>query len=371
MLEFMVKTPQTLLEPRTPAILYCDESGNTGSNLNDPDQPFYVLAGLVVPEGAAPAVEDLVNRLRREAAIRSPEVKAAALMNSSRGRQAIGRFLTDVFEVHTALFVGVYEKRFGICARIVDDCFDGACNSRVDIRLKGDPLGKQRIANRLYRALGDESLRKWAGAWRKGDRDSLVAGTKGLSAALRKVRKKDLAFKIDGSLENIDEWLPKPSALESINLPVWIATFMQVEYFCEATGLGPVEIVHDEITQFDAAYQEELAIFQRGTRYVRVGPHGTPFVSGLRRLTTYRSASSKSSLVLQAADVIASATCLFLKRTAKHTSLYRSLEPIDTFLRRLSFISTLVTGVKHIDWMIAEPTLAHLANLPRAGRVPR
>jgi len=189
-----------------------------------------------------------------------------------------------------------------------------------------------------------------------------VAATKGLSAALRKVREKDLAFKIDGSLENIDEWLPKPSAVESINLPVWVATFMQVEYFCEAAGLGPVEIVHDEITRFDSAYQEVLAIFKRGTPYVHVGPHGTPFVSGLRRLTTYQSASSKSSLLLQAADVIASASCLFLKRTAKDTSLHRSLEPIDTFLRRLSFISTLVIGVKHIDWMIAEPTLAHLAN---------
>src|SRR5213594_629815 len=135
MVAFMGKPPDSSAPDRTPATLYCDESGNTGSNLNDPDQPFYVLAGLVVPEGAAPAVEDLVNRLRPDAAIRSAEVKAAVLMNSSRGRQAIGRFLTEVFEVHTALFVGVYEKRFGICARIVDDCFDGAYNSRVDIRL--------------------------------------------------------------------------------------------------------------------------------------------------------------------------------------------------------------------------------------------
>lgn len=33
-------------------LIYIDESGNTGKNLADPQQPVFVLGALVIPEGS-------------------------------------------------------------------------------------------------------------------------------------------------------------------------------------------------------------------------------------------------------------------------------------------------------------------------------
>ena len=101
-----------------------------------------------------------------------------------------------------------------------------------------------------------------------------------------------------------------------------------------------------------------------------VGPQGSPWVEGLRRLRTYRSVSSKSCIPLQAADVVTSSTGGFLKRASSEGSLDSALEPIDTFLRHLTFLSTLVVGVKHIHWIVSDLTLARIASLPRAATAP-
>jgi hypothetical protein len=39
-------------------LVYFDESGNSGNNLNDPDQPIFVLGALIVPETCWQSVED-------------------------------------------------------------------------------------------------------------------------------------------------------------------------------------------------------------------------------------------------------------------------------------------------------------------------
>ena len=360
----MEQHPGSAPQPRSPGTLYCDESGNTGSNLNDLDQPFYVLAGLVIPDGEAPSVEALVQRLRVEGAVQSWEMKAGALMKTSRGRPALGRFLMGIRKMHVGVFVGVYEKRFGICARMVDDCLDASYNDRVEIGRMDNPLVKQRHANTLYDALGDDTLRPWADAWRKGDQSLLVAATRDVCAALRKAGKKRLAHQIEGALVHADSWVQPASALESVNLPVWIDFYMRVEYFCEAAGLGPVQIVHDEIPQFAAAYQEALRHDQQGRHHILIGPHGTPWVHGIRRLTEYKSKSSLSCISLQAADAVASSVGGFLKGSSESGRIDPVLAPVAEFIAYLETVSTLLVGVKHVNMMVARSKYNLLANLP-------
>src|SRR3954468_19134734 len=46
-------------------LVYFDESGNSGNNLNDSDQPIFVLGALIVPEDCWQAVEaDLEKELQ-------------------------------------------------------------------------------------------------------------------------------------------------------------------------------------------------------------------------------------------------------------------------------------------------------------------
>ncbi len=55
-------------------LVYFDESGNSGNNLNDPEQPIFVLGALIVPETCWQAVE---SDLEAELAKHFPEIAAA------------------------------------------------------------------------------------------------------------------------------------------------------------------------------------------------------------------------------------------------------------------------------------------------------
>lgn len=41
-------------------LIYLDESGNSGNNLSDPQQPIFVLGALIVPEQKWKAIEEAV-----------------------------------------------------------------------------------------------------------------------------------------------------------------------------------------------------------------------------------------------------------------------------------------------------------------------
>lgn len=43
-------------------LIYIDESGNTGRNLTDPQQPVFVLGALVVPEGLWQSIENALEK---------------------------------------------------------------------------------------------------------------------------------------------------------------------------------------------------------------------------------------------------------------------------------------------------------------------
>lgn len=62
-------------------LVYFDESGNSGNNLNDSDQPIFVLGGLIVPEADWQAVEqDLEASLSKH----FPALAESAAENSRR-----------------------------------------------------------------------------------------------------------------------------------------------------------------------------------------------------------------------------------------------------------------------------------------------
>lgn len=63
-------------------LIYLDESGNTGNNLNDPQQPVFVLCALIVPEAIwLPLERDLLQMLAEHLPLRTEhdEVHAADL----------------------------------------------------------------------------------------------------------------------------------------------------------------------------------------------------------------------------------------------------------------------------------------------------
>jgi hypothetical protein len=95
--------------------LYIDESGYTGENLLDAEQPTFVLASLVISDDAA-------SQLARQV---FPHVKAAELKHSSlvkrpQGRQMVLQFLKALRPVSKGAATFIVHKEFCVVAKLVD-----------------------------------------------------------------------------------------------------------------------------------------------------------------------------------------------------------------------------------------------------------
>lgn len=99
------------------AILYCDESGQTGENLLDPSQPFFSYAALRIDPLKA---QEAANRLIKDYRIQG-EIKSSNLLKYSKGRQAVTQIL---HEFHHDAKVVVHHKLFAATGKLFEYIFE-------------------------------------------------------------------------------------------------------------------------------------------------------------------------------------------------------------------------------------------------------
>lgn len=94
--------------------IYCDEAGNTGANLLDPEQPFFVLASNDFSEEESAALLDHVQSAQ------GAEPKFSTLRRTPDGIARLIRFLSDPRLNKDRVCIDVYHKRYMIVTKLVD-----------------------------------------------------------------------------------------------------------------------------------------------------------------------------------------------------------------------------------------------------------
>lgn len=96
------------------AVVYFDESGNTGQDLLNRDQPVFTLASVHF----APEVEAELGAIF--AGVRAAELKYSALKRNSRGQQMVLDFLRHAAVTSETVKVALINKRYMLYAKLVD-----------------------------------------------------------------------------------------------------------------------------------------------------------------------------------------------------------------------------------------------------------
>jgi hypothetical protein len=112
--------------------IFFDESGYTGRNLQDPDQPYFVYAGVMVePEAAARILDRWITTydIPRGA---NGEVKTSSLLTSSNRRrhEAVTALLAEIAPM---VSVAIFEKRFCLAAKFFDYVFDPILLPKIEL----------------------------------------------------------------------------------------------------------------------------------------------------------------------------------------------------------------------------------------------
>jgi len=357
--------------PPDDVIIYCDESGNSGPNYVDPNQPFFALASWCMPYAQLGEIAAVVETHRQTYSGRAPELKASNILRSQRGKEGAVSLLSTLGKLGCVPVFVIAEKRYCVAGKIVETFLDPAFNPLVNNWFIPDTTTKQEIANTLYDRLPESVLNNFAAAYRDPTREVLQYSLDEIVASVRSSINPELADLIQGSGPKIGEIadVERAAALlgnvqATLNLPALASLLMMIELLARNGCIAPRKFVHDEIRTYQEGYQKMFGIMRSAGEGAFEFPNGSMALYPLRNIPIFELAKSHVTPMIQAADVLAGATT-HLARLAMSGS---GIAGIDVELAELIFPALLSSDLR-IGWSIGSDTWVRALGRSYFGRM--
>jgi len=304
---------------------YCDESGNTGANLLDPNQPILMVGGWVINDDYIETAESIVSKYNRLLKPRANELHGVQLLKSEIGTRAILHLIHDLCELNCLPVCQFAEKRFRLAGHVIEVFLAPESNPYIPKSFDFKDKGKPELADKIY-SLPDELLVEFAEAYVTVDRSLLLDSLRNIATALSLRLETKLADLMLGSLPNIDIIVEEikdgrarfPSnTLTAPNLSAFHMLFQYLESFGRMGGIEKISIVHDESKQFSTTFRMVFEAYRDvPPAVIKRGPFRNEYF-GFESVKDLTFADSKKSPLLQAADVLISTMYRFA------TNIYR------------------------------------------------
>ncbi len=309
--------------------LYCDESGNTGKNFADRAQPVFIEAGWYLRHDESAAIAKRIEELEKRDGYSKAEVKGAKLLKSPKGR----RFLRSVSEEMGLCAIPYFylvEKRYAICAKLVESLFDPSYNPAVSNEELWDPDARQEIAQNFYEA-PDNLIYGFGAAYREKNAEAVCDNAERWLAHFRAKAAAELEKRVAAVLPVLKEEIEgefrayggTPTGYDSLNMPIWVMIFQDMEHHFP----DPCDVIHDRIVEFQDCFKHTYEMLRGGSRSALIFNDGRKFTSGLRKVTSLSFAESETQPLIRAADCIAASTREFAWRAFND-------EPVDENLAK-------------------------------------
>lgn len=353
----MAKTLASEGETSEMPTIYFDESGQTGTNLLDRDQPFFAIGSTDIGESEADAM-----LARHFAGRQSAELKANRLLGQNRGRREILAFLDDLSERADRVCGARLHKRFAVVAKMVDHLVEPGMRDRGYDFYADDYAAK--FANTTFFAFDKFMPRSDADRllelYHEFAREPTEAGLSALHEALREAHgtahrhcRTPLELMIDGTADF--EPFAGPNGFRDTN-DIHVTAVLQCMAHWQSRHAGPFDVVHDESVHF----------FRRSAEWKRItDPSLAPEVIpvGDRNLTlpvgviSTVGARSHESASLQICDLVAGLVGRF-----------RQDEPAGPM--RDFYEAALASGLGRISIFPLDPGTDFVAGMPARANGP-
>lgn len=165
-------------------LVFCDEFGNTGSNLFDLTQPVFVYGFLVLAQDQLAGIEADIRDLFREDGLPVAELKSSRLWASMPGTRrylAIGELLAAR---SARICLSVVEKRYQACTMITGTYLDPAYNENAPHEIVL-PKFAQTFSDAAYNWLDDARLKEFVAVVHDDDPANIIDVGRRISERLR------------------------------------------------------------------------------------------------------------------------------------------------------------------------------------------
>jgi hypothetical protein len=290
-----------------------DESGHTGSNSFDEQQPFFVCGGWIIPRRA-----EVVCRAWVKLAIGSrpnkAELKSTSLFRSASGREFARGLIAALIREGATPAICVAEKRFCVAIRLLDTVLSPDVSPEIALILPiARNLDRRIIAEKIADAPIEE-LRAYVQAWDAMDEQQIRIVVERIAQFLDRGHTSEVAFllrlgvkSLRASLAADRDIFPERGRKRTrcVCLPAFHGAVDMACRLQVASPENPLDVVHDR-TEFEEVFRKAM----EAMRDARSRARTWHLQDGTERSLAFGGAGgisfqeSKSEPLLQAADVL-------------------------------------------------------------------
>ena len=326
--------------------VFIDESGNTGCNLLDFNQPIFTFVGVGINNEQMIPILRTVEEIKSKYGFRPNDKLHAKRLDKKRRYPLTREIIELLMEYKFSMFVSIVEKKFTIATYVADDFFDPVYNHYCDNNWTL-PYKKNERANFIYNHLSDEAVDACGKAFGTG-----TEMRQAYELVKKSIAGKSYEIDLSGVLAGAEPYLDKigqaikeaNSANEELGIASGVAqspnffSFMgllnKIEnyYSLDESNLG--ELVFESSRQFNVAFKYFFRKLRDAPKVALHFHDRTPLLFGYNHLREFVYKRREDSLFLQLADLAASSTKEVVQKVYldKGKDIYSEFECFIMFL---------------------------------------
>ena len=290
---------------------FCDESGNSGPNYLDPQQPVHALAGWAVAEDHLDAAEEQVRKYRLSLGTQGRELHGTRVLRSGSGQSKTATLFRNLKTVGCAPVFVIAEKRYCVGGKIVETFMDPFYNPSLTNAFSWDVDLKRCLAGEFAK-LPEEVISEFAVAYRNAEVDLLRRALLRIHNCLLLQMRFASARALLGCLSNVERIADaeRPTSEEvpgmrSLNLPVFVLFLQIADGIGEYYGHDQGYVIHDDTKEFESAFRWIFDTLSDTPVFHQSFLSGEIVKYGFDCIRDFTTTSSHESLMIQAADRLA------------------------------------------------------------------
>ena len=368
-------------ELRTKAMeftLYCDEAGNTGTNYLDPAQPVHVIAGWLVPRKHEQAwLTDLAALSAEQSA---SELHGLKLLRTGKGCKLATKILEAGLRNACLPTSLVAFKGHCLALRVVETFLDPMTNPKAAWLPSGANETRRAAATFLWDEVRD-AVRQFGACFKTPERATWGSAVTVIADAIdssgAELRHETLdTRRISESLRNclnpnvMDELINleasgywgsgRRHASMSLNFPAFLNFLRNLDPLLHN---AKVDVIHDETHRFEAAFQQAIDLFKKLGRVDIVTESGESWRLSPGSYRSFETRDSKTTIGLQAADILAASVYKVAKRAHDDEPLGDHEGPLATLALGHDFALAMEGAIQRLPGMGSEAELSRLHGL--------
>lgn len=330
--------------------LFIDESGNTGLNWLNKDQPFFIYGGWLIPNENIDKVNSCLNQFIKKE--QSGELKSKNIFDRTNGDEIFIKIFKLMINEFSALPIfSIVEKEFMVAAKIVEIFFDCENNPNLNDYLTHPVKLKKALANSIYSS--KETLELFSKIMTTKDMINFdgVGEIKNVSLQLVRLFEKNNHFDVADSLKNlsdenlvdiVDEIFSKKGERNRKTLAptILVDILRRIELLSNKLGSQQVNVILDRLRGYSNIFDEIEDMFcNKSQPYVYRNEENRIWLSNFPSIRSIEGKDSKSVPCIQAADLL----CGFMFKVIPKTITLKPLNKMEkSILKEIDSIESKV-----------------------------